>query len=98
MAVLVHRLSTALRLEDTVYLAEVWGERRDDGLWEGWIEFVPSNGGPFLSTGRETSQSTLEALTYWATGLEPVYLHGALARAADSTDTMGGLGGPPKPP
>jgi len=81
MATLVHQLSTPLRLADTVYVAEVWGERRDDGLWHGWIEFVPSDGGPVLSTGQETSQSNLEALTYWATGLEPVYLDGALARA-----------------
>jgi len=81
MVTLVHQLSTPLRLADTVYVAEVWGERRDDGLWHGWIEFVPSDGGPVLSTGQETSQSNLEALTYWATGLEPVYLDGALARA-----------------
>ncbi|HMH50292.1 MAG TPA: hypothetical protein VK548_08675 [Candidatus Acidoferrum sp.] len=81
MATLVHRLSTALRLGETVYAGEVWGERRDDGLWHGWIEFVPSDGGRVLRTGQETSQSNLEALTYWATGLEPVYLDGALARA-----------------
>jgi hypothetical protein len=81
MVMLVHRLSTPLRLGDTAYVAEVWGERRDDGLWHGWIEFVPSDGGRVLSTGQETSQSNLEALTYWATGLEPVYLDGALARA-----------------
>jgi hypothetical protein len=83
MATVVHRPSTPLRLGDAIYFAEVWGERRDDGLWEGWIEFVTSGGGPVLSTGRETSQSNLEALTYWATGLEPVYLEGALARAIE---------------
>jgi hypothetical protein len=83
MATVVHRPSTSLRLGDTLYFAEVWGERRDDGLWEGWIEFVPSDGGPVLGTGRETSQSNLEGLTYWATGLEPIYLDGALARAIE---------------
>ena len=46
---------------------------------------MPSSGGPVLSTGRETSQSHLEGLTYWATGLEPVYLDGALARAIEKT-------------
>jgi hypothetical protein len=85
MATLVHRLSTPLILLDQVYRAEVWGDRRDDGLWEGWIEFVPANAGPALSTGRETSQSNLEALTYWATGLQPVYLEGALARAIEKS-------------
>jgi hypothetical protein len=81
MITLVRQLSTPLRLADTVYVAEVWGERRDDNLWHGWIEFVPSDSGPILSTGQETSQSNLDALSYWATGLEPVYLEGALARA-----------------
>ena len=52
-----------------------------EGVVEGWIEFVPSSCGPVLSTSRETSQSNLEALTCWATGLEPVYLEGALARS-----------------
>jgi hypothetical protein len=81
MATLIHQSSTPLRLGDTVYTAEVWGERPGDGLWEGWIEFVPDDGGPVLVTGRETSQGNLEALTYWANGLQPVYLDGALARA-----------------
>ena len=82
MATLVHQLTTPLRFADTVYTAQAWGEHRDDGLWHGWIEFVPSDsGGPVLSTGQETSQSNLDALTYWAAGLEPVYLEGALARA-----------------
>jgi hypothetical protein len=83
MATLIHRASTPIQIESTVYQAEVWGERRDDGLWQGWIEFVPSGEGPVLATGRETVQSNLEALTYWATGLEPVYLEGALVRATD---------------
>lgn len=83
MATLVHQPSTPIPLGDVVYLAKVWGERRDDGLWEGWIEFAPAEaeGACGLSTGRETSQSNLQALTYWAAGLEPVYLEGALSRA-----------------
>jgi hypothetical protein len=36
-----------------------------------------------LTTGRETVQSSEDALGYWARGLEPVYLDGALARAID---------------
>jgi hypothetical protein len=83
MATLVHRLSTPLRVGETVYVVQVWGEQRGDGTWEGWLEFVSSGGGPALSTGRETSQSNLQGLTYWATGLEPIYLDGALARAVE---------------
>ncbi len=84
MATLVHRLSTPVRLGDIESVAEVWGERRDDGLWHGWIRFVPSDRGPVLNTGQETTQSSLDTLTYWAMGLEPVYLEGALIRAIDN--------------
>jgi hypothetical protein len=35
----------------------------------------------------ETTQPNREALTYWASGIEPVYLEGALERAiASRTD------------
>jgi hypothetical protein len=32
-------------------------------------------------TRRETTQPSQKALTYWARGIEPVYLEGALERA-----------------
>jgi hypothetical protein len=32
-------------------------------------------------TERETTQSSAEQVAYWASGLEPTYLEGALARA-----------------
>jgi hypothetical protein len=34
-----------------------------------------------LRTDRETSQPNREALEYWSTGLEPVYIEGAFQRA-----------------
>ena len=40
----------------------------------------PGSGRP-LRTGQETSQPNRWALDYWAGGLEPVYLEGALTRA-----------------
>src|SRR5688572_2157343 len=83
MAVLIRQLTTPLRLGEIIYAARVWGVQRDDGLWEGWIEFVSADGIVKLSTGRETVQSSADALGYWAGGLEPVYLDGALARAID---------------
>lgn len=66
----------------TRYRASVWGEQREDGTWFGWLELAPGNGEhPSLLTGRETTQPNRRALEYWATGIEPVYLEGALDRA-----------------
>ena len=82
MVVPIHDMATPLRVGGIVYTARVMGARReDDGMWEGWIEFVPSDGTAILRTSRETVQSNLQALRYWATGLEPTYLDGALDRA-----------------
>jgi len=68
---------------NTTYIVYVCGRDREDGTWEGWLEFHPTDAGhPTLSTERETSQPNRTALEYWADGLEPVYLEGALARAA----------------
>ena len=50
-------------------------------VWEGWIEFVPVNGGAPLRTPRETEQPKRDDLMYWAQGLTRVYLDGALSRA-----------------
>ena len=55
--------------------------QQPDGTWRGWLDFTPTEGGPILTTDRETTQSTLEAVSYWASGLEPVYLEGAFERA-----------------
>ena len=64
------------------YTAFVYGEPRADGTWEGWVEFNPSDSTrPILRTGRETTQPDKSALAYWASGLEPLYLEGAFARA-----------------
>ena len=38
-----------------------------------------------LQTDRETTQSTLEGVAYWATGLEPIYFEGAFDRAYKRT-------------
>jgi len=50
-------------------------------MWEGWVEFDPVDGGPTIRTPRETTQPNRADAEYWATGLEPVYLEGALDRA-----------------
>lgn len=62
------------------YAAKACGRQRADGLWEGWIEFENMASADVLRTQRETTQSELEDLRYWASGLTPVYLEGALDR------------------
>ena len=62
------------------FTVRAYGQERADGTWMGWLEFV-ADGGPALKTGEETSQPNLIDLEYWAGGLEPIYLDGALARA-----------------
>ena len=58
-----------------------YGEERAGGTWEGWVEFRSALG-EVRRTGRETTQPNRDALRYWASGLEPLYLDGALSRAA----------------
>jgi hypothetical protein len=51
-------------------------------MWEGWIEFVPTDGGnDVLVTPVESRQPARQHLVYWATGLSQVYMEGALKRA-----------------
>ena len=64
------------------YSARACGRQREDHLWEGWIEFE-GPGGDVLRSGRETTQPNLTDLEYWAQGLTPVYLEGALRRALE---------------
>lgn len=68
--------------DGTIYTVSAYGEARADGTWEGWLEFQPSGAAAkALRTESETTQPSREALAYWASGLEPVYLDGAFARA-----------------
>jgi len=66
------------------YYAQACAAPMPDGLWEGWIEFVPLEGGIPLRSPRETTQPNRRDAVYWATGLTPVYLAGALDRALDA--------------
>lgn len=63
------------------YDVVVLGIERTDGTWAGWIQFRDRNTNEKLRTGQETSQPDRDALEYWASGLEDVYLEGALRRA-----------------
>jgi hypothetical protein len=64
------------------YHARVVGRCCDDqGRWEGWLEFEPLDGGETLVGSVESRQPKREYLEYWAEGLTPVFLEGALHRA-----------------
>jgi len=62
------------------YAVRVSGAERADGTWMAWLEFHPT-AGPVRRTDRETSQPNRDAVLYWATGLEPIYLEGAFDRS-----------------
>jgi len=90
MSEIVHE--RALALDDgrggRFDLVRVHGQEQPDGTWHGWIEFRSAEGRS-LETERETTQSHRDGLAYWASGLEPVYFEGALARVL-------GPGNPPR--
>jgi len=64
------------------YLARAVGRRADDGMWDGWLEFEPlDTDEPVVVGPVESRQPEAHDLTYWASGLTPVFLEGALKRA-----------------
>ena len=67
--------------DGTPYEARAVGDDMPGGGWQAWIEFLPLAGGPPVHTARETTQPNRTDTEYWATGLTPVYLEGALKRA-----------------
>jgi hypothetical protein len=83
--VLVDYENTITGADGSRWAARACGRRGTINMWEGWIEFVPLDldQKPIRST-RETTQPSREDLLYWATGLTPVYLRGALTRALEA--------------
>jgi hypothetical protein len=81
-AVLLYEHPTTVKVVETTYVVRVCGEESSSGIWEGWLEFHPTEKSkPVLLTGTETTQPNRVTIDYWAMGLGPVYLGGALARA-----------------
>lgn len=78
---LVRDFAEPFLIGDGLYRVRVYAERREDGRWEGWLEFVADGSGEVIMTGRETTQPNLLGVRYWAGGLRPIYLEGALDRA-----------------
>jgi hypothetical protein len=80
MAILIYQFVEPVRATDgTLWEASVYGQPFGN-TWEGWLEFNNPVLGT-MRTGRETTQADAGDLTYWATGLEPTYLEGAINRA-----------------
>lgn len=69
--------------DGTVYEARACGSPMAGDTWQGWIEFIPVDGGEPVRSPRETTQPNRADTVYWATGLSPVYLEGALRRALE---------------
>lgn len=64
------------------YYARVIGRQAEDGMWEGWLEFLPADGvSEALIGGVESRQPERHDLVYWSSGLTQVFLEGALQRA-----------------
>jgi len=79
MAEMIHEFSTPVRGPDGAgYPARAYAEQRGN-VWIGWLEFGARDS--TMKTAEETSQPTRDAVAYWASGLEPIYLEGALRRA-----------------
>jgi hypothetical protein len=86
MAEVVFSFEEPVTDEVDSYHARAVGRRAENGMWEGWLEFVPADPeDPVLVTSVETTQPERNHLAYWATGLSPVYLEGALKRARNPT-------------
>jgi hypothetical protein len=63
------------------YTGRACGAAVPSGQWQGWLEFIELGTGHVVRSGRETTQPNRVDTVYWATGLTPVYLEGALRRA-----------------
>jgi hypothetical protein len=71
-----------------LYAPRVYGDQTVDGVWEGSVIFFPVLGGSVISTPRETTQTSYEALQHWALTLDRVYLKGALERALNTNTSV----------
>jgi hypothetical protein len=78
---LVQFKDTVVAPDGTPYQARACGSPMSDGMWQGWIEFVPLDRRRPVRSPRETTQPNRTHTEYWATGLTHVYLEGALRRA-----------------
>lgn len=83
MAEVLRSFDDMIRHPSGTYRPRVVGRYAEDGMWEGWLEFVPLE-----NVDREIVVSPVESrqparvhLEYWAQGLTSVYAEGSLNRA-----------------
>jgi hypothetical protein len=77
---LIHSFTTSVADETGRWWRATAYGKPGGSLWLGWIVFT-NEAGETVETDIETRQPDRGALEYWATGVEPIYLDGALARA-----------------
>jgi len=87
MAEVLRSFDEPIRDDSGEYHARVVGRLAKDGMWEGWLEFVPLEGrnDDALISAVESRQPERKHLDYWASGLSVVYAEGALQRARRPT-------------
>jgi len=83
MAEVLRSFDEPIRHASGTYHARVVGRYAEDRMWEGWLEFVPIEGGAreVVVSAAESRQPERVHLEYWAQGLTPVYVEGSLERA-----------------
>jgi hypothetical protein len=82
MDAVMMQISETVSDERGTFHAIVMARERNDGSWEGWLEFVPvDNDSCRYATPIETRQHDRVTMERWASGLTAVYADGALARA-----------------
>ena len=83
MAELLRTFDEPIRHSSGTYSVRAVGRAADDGMWEGWLEFLPMDAGTseVIVSPVESRQPRREHLDYWAQGLTVVYAEGALDRA-----------------
>ena len=83
MDAVLMQLSETVSDDRGTFHALVMARERNDGGWEGWLEFVPAadNDSVRYATPIETRQHDRVTMERWASGLTVVYADGALARA-----------------
>lgn len=74
--------------EGVEFYSSVAGVQRSDGLWEGWLEFVPLDESDALVTPTETTQPNRATLQHWAGKLTETYVQGAYRRAVAATGDL----------
>ena len=80
--VLLEYPAPVLSADGRAFRARACANEMETGLWQGWIEFLPIDSSePAVRSPRETTQPNRTDTHYWATGLSPIYLEGALKRA-----------------